>query len=108
MKKNTTHNLTVACIRTIPLVPELHRVSTLAGGRGLYRQWGIAPRPETNFLTKSIARYCGAVKPPFQKVCTFFVKVRFHLSFLAPGSRVCYHNMRCEKTQEVFHDFLDP
>ena len=38
---------------------------TLAGGRGLYRQWGIAPRPETNFLTKSIARYCGAVKPPF-------------------------------------------
>lgn len=77
-------------------------------GRGLYRQWGIAPRPETNFLTKSIARYCGAVKPPFQKVCTFFVKVRFHLSFLAPGGRVCYHNMRCEKTQEVFHDFLDP
>ena len=55
----------VSCIRTIPLVPELHRVSTLAGGRGLYRQWGIAPRPETNFLTKSIARYCGAVKPPF-------------------------------------------
>ena len=40
----------VSCIRTIPLVPELHRVSTLAGGRGLYRQWGIAPRPETNFL----------------------------------------------------------
>lgn len=81
---------------------------TEVSGRGLYRQWGIAPRPETNFLTKSIARYCGAVKPPFRKVCTFFVKVCFHLSFLAPGGRVCYHNMRCEKTQEVFHDFLDP
>ena len=38
----------------------------------------------------------------------FFIKVCFHLSFLAPGGRVCYHNMRCEKTQEVFHDFLDP
>ena len=32
---------------------ELHRVSTLAGGRGLYRQWGISPRPETNFLAQS-------------------------------------------------------
>ena len=38
----------------------------------------------------------------------FFIKVCFHRSFLAPGGRVCYHNMRCEKTQEVFHDFLDP
>ena len=55
----------VSCIRTIPLVPELHRVSTLASGRGLYRQWGIAPRPETNFLIKSIARPGGAVKPLF-------------------------------------------
>lgn len=106
--------LSVSFIRTIPSAPESHRISgcinsrSRACGNAIYRRWGIAPRPETNFLTKSIARYCGAVKPPFQKVCTFFVKVRFHLSFLAPGGRVCYHNMRCEKTQEVFHDFLDP
>ena len=55
----------VSCIRTIPLAPESHRVSTLAGGRGLYRQWGISPRPETNFLAKSITRLLRLVNPFF-------------------------------------------
>ena len=35
---------------------------TLAGGRGLYRQWGISPRPETNFLAQSIAWQAQLVK----------------------------------------------
>ena len=54
-----------SCIRTIPLAPESHRVNTLAGGRGLYRQWGISPRPETNFLAKSITRLLRLVNPFF-------------------------------------------
>ena len=35
-------------IPTIRLVPEFHRVNggLTAAGRGLYRQWGVAPRPE--------------------------------------------------------------
>lgn len=35
-------------IQTILLVPEFHRVSghIAVAGRGLYRQWGITPRPE--------------------------------------------------------------
>ena len=35
---------------TLLLVPEFHRVSghPKMPGRGLYRQWGIAPRPEDN------------------------------------------------------------
>src|SRR5699024_1702334 len=45
----------VSSIQTILSAPESHRVSTLAGGRGLYRRWGISPRPETNFRTTSIA-----------------------------------------------------
>src|SRR5699024_756984 len=45
----------VSSIQTLLSAPEFHRVSTLAGGRGLYRRWGISPRPETNFLTDSIA-----------------------------------------------------
>ena len=54
--------ISASSIRTIPLVPELHRVSTLASGRGLYRQWGISPRPETNFLAQSIAWQAQLVK----------------------------------------------
>ena len=45
------------------MAPESHRVNTLAGGRGLYRQWGISPRPETNFLAKSITRLLRLVNP---------------------------------------------
>ena len=40
------HDLTSSSIRTIPLVPELHRFGCHKAVRGLYRQWGIAPRPE--------------------------------------------------------------
>ena len=40
----------VSFFRTIPLVWEFHPFSQLLPARGLYRQWGIAPRPETDFV----------------------------------------------------------
>ena len=49
MRKSAIVSHTSSSIRTIPLVPEFHRVSgyeKLISGRGLYRQWGITPRPE--------------------------------------------------------------
>ena len=51
--------LSVSSIRTIPSASEFHRISggaKGAAGRGLYRRWGIAPRPETDFLSPSIAQ----------------------------------------------------
>ena len=43
-------------IQTILLVPEFHRVSGYrqASGRGLYRQWGITPRPEDKVFSCSL------------------------------------------------------
>ena len=42
------------------LVPEFHRVSRLAAGRGLYRQWGFSPRPE-----KHVYEIISADLPPY-------------------------------------------
>mgnify|MGYP004695211793 FL=1 len=44
----------------------------MGSGRGLYRRWGIAPRPETNFLAHSIAQRPGFVNPMGQKFVLFF------------------------------------
>ena len=54
--------LSVSFIRTIPSAPESHRISgcinsrSRACGNAIYRRWGIAPRPETDFLALSIAQ----------------------------------------------------
>lgn len=37
---------TPSLIQTILSVPESHRFSHVSMGRGLYRRWGITPRPE--------------------------------------------------------------
>ena len=63
--------LSVSFIRTIPSAPESHRISdcinsrSRACGNAIYRRWGIAPRPETNFLAKSITRLLRLVNPFF-------------------------------------------
>ena len=44
----------------------------MGSGRGLYRRWGIAPRPETNFLAHSITQRPGFVNPMGQKFVLFF------------------------------------
>ena len=56
-KKKHSKQLSVSFIRTIPSAPESHRISGCLGSRsrayGLmadYRRWGVAPRPETDFL----------------------------------------------------------
>ena len=60
-------------IPTIRLVPEFHRVSggLTAAGRGLYRQWGIAPRPEDKgfscFLRVVYDTLTGNATPNFKK-----------------------------------------
>ena len=53
------HCRTVPLIRTVPSVPDLHRIGRIAAIRGLrkrcllqsvrHRRWGIAPRPKTIF-----------------------------------------------------------
>ena len=55
-------------IQTILSVSELHRFGTLARARGLYRRWGIAPRPEdTVQFLYNIARLRALVK--WQRLC---------------------------------------
>ena len=71
--------LSVSFIRTIPSAPESHRISgcinsrSRACGNAIYRRWGIAPRPETDFLgiiiaqVLQIARGCGIILLPYEK-----------------------------------------
>ena len=60
--KRHSKQLSVSFIRTIPSAPESHRISgcinsrSRACGNAIYRRWGIAPRPETDFLALSIAQ----------------------------------------------------
>lgn len=51
VKTQETCGSIVSFIRTIPSALEFHQISTARKrcGRGLYRRWGISPRPETDF-----------------------------------------------------------
>ena len=70
--------------------------------------WQIAELKKRGFEAVVCVCSPGVVQRGTAALSSPLFKISFHRSFLAPGGRVCYHNMRCEKTQEVFHDFLDP
>lgn len=63
-------------IRTIPLVSESHRISRKA--RGLYRQWRIALRPETDY-TCIILLFMLFVNRLFVDVAVVLVENKFKL-----------------------------
>ena len=86
------HDLTSSSIRTIPLVPELHRFGCHWAVRGLYRQWGISPRPEdliccTIWTISPFYEFCNAA---FNLFCIYSLRTPDYFVLIYRSLRLPY------------------
>ena len=81
-KSIVTMPYTPSLIQTILSVPELHRFLRLNAARGLYRRWGLAPRPEDKYAVvfDTYDTPCAAGMQLFSAKCVCILNFNKYLS----------------------------